>query len=389
MKRILLTLILAALLMQGAALAEISMADYTLNIPSGTKTIEAEAFTGVGTAWAVTLPDGLTTIGDRAFKDMRWLSNINIPASVTSIGADILDGTMGAVLVTCEPNSTAMSYAIRNNLDFDADTTCRALLIGNEYRGTVDELIGTHNDVAGMEAMLSRLTGRPFVIVPRYDVKTKDFDSAISEAFAGAKAQDISLFYYSGHGTEDGELCGNEGGNYTLAKLRQALDNVAGRKIVLLDSCFSGRAISDGKSKSKAAKASGDALASFQNAVLSAFKSGSSMRKAPFNPSEYFVITAARYDQTSLLFQLGGKECFSLFTYYMTLSCGYDYVYDKEPTYLHADEDGNGAVSIGEIYDYIDEMMDVEFPDPDDLNRQDVQAYPENCYWFAPFRMKL
>ncbi len=81
----------------------------TLKLPSGVKTIEAEAFYGDTSLYEVVLPDGLTTIGSKAFANSS-LRKINLPASITNIAPDAFNGCdMGNVLVRA--GTYAANYA--------------------------------------------------------------------------------------------------------------------------------------------------------------------------------------------------------------------------------------------------------------------------------------
>ena len=53
---------------------------------------------------------------------MSSLKEITIEGSSTDIGANVLDGCGDALLVKCPPDSDAMTYAVANRLDYDADT---------------------------------------------------------------------------------------------------------------------------------------------------------------------------------------------------------------------------------------------------------------------------
>ena len=376
-------LILAIAMLAGSALATAEQ----LSLPDGLTAIEEEAFMGVSEVDEIVVPEGTVSVGDRAFKDMCALRRIVLPESATDIGSDILEGAMEAVLVECPANSAAMRYAVANRLDYDADTTCRALIIGNTYPGTDNALKGCDNDAYGMESMLERLSGRRFLTRTVINAGRQQCDSLIAETFSDAKEQDISVFYYSGHGFSGGALYMADGNGYPAEHLRQQLDAVPGRKLLLIDACYSGGMIDDGDAASNATNGAGE-LRAFQNDFLSAFRSGGD-RKAAFNPSEYFLLTAARWDQTSLTvgYSSDASSWFSLFTWCLCKGCGYDYSKDKERE-LEADADGDSAVSVQEAAGYIlaevERMYDnLEW---DSARMQLVQAYPAGCRWFAPFR---
>ena len=57
----------------------------TLVLPSGLKSIEAEAFSGAGNLLHVDFPEGLLSIGEKAFYHTQ-LSTLSLPSTLTSIG---------------------------------------------------------------------------------------------------------------------------------------------------------------------------------------------------------------------------------------------------------------------------------------------------------------
>lgn len=103
----------------------------------------------------------------------------------------------------------------------DRRTVRRALIIGQTYPGqTSYALDGPATDQQAMATMLVRLSGTPFTCVKKSNLTASGILSAIATTFADADGDDISLFYYSGHGTRGGNLRGNDGAYVTPAQLR-------------------------------------------------------------------------------------------------------------------------------------------------------------------------
>lgn len=126
----------------------------------------------------------------------------------------------------------------------------RALLIGEQnYAETVASVrLGSANSVAGLRSMLGGLSyaGARFEVVTRLDVSRDGALAAIQEAFDGATAQDVALFYITCHGRyADGMTCFQmyDGSVLTAAELRQALGRVPGEILLLVDCCGSGGVI--------------------------------------------------------------------------------------------------------------------------------------------------
>lgn len=133
--------------------------------------------------------------------------------------------------------------------------TRRALIIGNaDYAQS--PLTGPVYDAKHMEALFKQMDfgtgGTPAeqgamlpTNIKRLNDQTKSQILKDISTYLAAKADsdDVSYFYYSGHGSiSDGEaqLVGVDLSMISLTELKAALDNVPGTKVIILDSCFSG-----------------------------------------------------------------------------------------------------------------------------------------------------
>ena len=114
------------------------------------------------------------------------------------------------------------------------------------------------NNTAIMEAVLTDFLPEETVITRRENEPgtVEGFETLVADTFSGADEADISLVYLSTHGIL---LQGGDGPRLALLlsdgtrdealepeRLRQILDTVPGRKILILDACHSGAAIGDG-----------------------------------------------------------------------------------------------------------------------------------------------
>lgn len=219
--------------------------------------------------------------------------------------------------------------------------TYRALLVGNIYSGNANmALDGCDTDVAAMRSMLGGMTGTPYSVSTRIDLTAAQITSAISSTFSGAREGDVSLFYYSGHGSPDGSLVGTDGYGVQVNTLRKTLDAIPGMKIVIVDACHSGNMI--GKSTGSARPSS------FTSAFISGF---SSYRKGAEDlaTNGYVVMTACSKDQTSQSLY-DGTINFGAFTYGVTYGSGYDEWNQKGLGYLPADTNSDGRITLGEAY---------------------------------------
>ncbi|MBQ6528867.1 MAG: leucine-rich repeat protein, partial [Clostridia bacterium] len=93
-------------------------AEKTLVLPSGTRTIEDQAFYGIK-AEEVVIPSGATGIGSEAFAGNADLIIARIPSSVTQIADNAFTGCSPYLLIIGESGSVAETYATSHNLSFE------------------------------------------------------------------------------------------------------------------------------------------------------------------------------------------------------------------------------------------------------------------------------
>ena len=136
----------------------------------------------------------------------------------------------------------------------EAVGTYRALLIGNTYTGESNELPGCENDVDGMRTMLGRMTATPYSVTVKKNIRAEEILSSISSTFGNASYNDVSLFYYSGHGANSVGADGNPTSYHaalvgtfqtyvSIARLKTELDKIPGKKVIIIDACHSGQFI--------------------------------------------------------------------------------------------------------------------------------------------------
>lgn len=370
-------------------------------LPSSLKAIEANAYAGCSSIAAVEIPDGVTSLGASAFADCANLTTISIPQSVETMGDGCLSGCSPALIVRCASGSAAHEYALDHVLDYDADTVYRALLIGQLYPGTKSELKGPGNDIVAMDACLSAFGITQYQSVQKTNLTGQGILDTIVDTFGDATEDDVSLFFYSGHGVYSssasllGALVGTDSVYVTADVLRQQLDVIKGRKIVIVDACHSGALIGKnltdtGEFASSAPAASTQAIASdaetfaenFPNAFISAF---TSKARSNLATDGYYVITAAHSSQQSsdcpfpVNAQYTEFKYMGAFTYFFTKGCGWDGVLntvsDKD-----ADANGDGVITLQEGFVCARDNASQRAPD------QTAQVYPTGCTNFGLFR---
>ena len=295
----------------------------------------------------------------------------------------------------------------------EAVGTYRALLIGNTYTGESNELPGCDNDVDGMRTMLGRMTATPYSVTVKKNIRAEEILSSISSTFGNASYNDVSLFYYSGHGANslgaDGNptsyhaaLVGTFQTYVSIARLKTELDKIPGKKVIIIDACHSGQFIArDGTATQVSSSAfnsqvvnlfanddqlSGDV--SRTTVVLAADGSELLSEEAPafidraddtnFAKSGYYVITACRSEEKSVStgYDSNGDgkidRYFGLFTYGLCYGNGWNLARNSAISSLNADLNKDSKVTLYEAYVYAKVMAQSHNPN------QTAQIWPEN-----------
>ena len=295
----------------------------------------------------------------------------------------------------------------------EAVGTYRALLIGNTYTGESNELPGCENDVDGMRTMLGRMTATPYSVTVKKNIRAEEILSSISSTFGNASYNDVSLFYYSGHGANslgaDGNptsyhaaLVGTFQTYVSIARLKTELDKIPGKKVIIIDACHSGQFIArDGTMTQVSSSAFNSQVVNlFANdeqlsgdvsrtaVVLAADGSELLGEEAPafidragdtnFAKSGYYVITACRSEEKSVStgYDSNGDgkidRYFGLFTYGLCYGNGWNLARNSAISSLNADLNKDSKVTLYEAYVYAKVMAQSHNPN------QTAQIWPEN-----------
>ena len=174
----------------------------------------------------------------------------------------------------------------------------------------------------------------------------------IWSTFCDATGDDISYFYWCGHGTDkygvyicpaDSDF-GDTDTYISVEELENALDNIAGTKVIILEACHSGNFIE---------KSMGD----FNSKVIEVF----ARNQLEINKEGYQVITSCAGDQ--VCWEVPHvDEPYTFFT--MAVYEGFKN--------LSADVNENGLVDLSEIYSYVQDWV-IEHTNKD----QATQIYPD------------
>lgn len=363
--------------------AHMAAASYAecFTLPESLNVIEEAAFAENNSIEEIVLPKGLEKIGNYAFSACTALRYVTIPDSVKSIGEHAFSKSGGPLLLLMPGNSPLIDYALSEGIDFQGGTQYRALLIGQCDYQTMSKLKGPESDIQAMANMLGQYSGTPYNVTVSMNLKGKEICSCIENAFDDAQPQDVSLLYYSGHGGEsadpslNGSLMGVDGQPVTVAALKNCLSKVPGRKIVILDACFSGQSIS--KSMETETIES-----KFTQAVINAFSRRPYMKSGngdTLADDAYYVITAAHSTQTSMEETTVGIT-YGIFTYALCKGCGYDMLTEAICDEI-ADADGDSVITIQEAYRYA--LVTAGKIN----NKQIAQVWPDSCNEFGFLRL--
>lgn len=268
----------------------------------------------------------------------------------------------------------------------------RAFLVGvGDYQYLTD-LLSPPFDVARMHDILIHSSSGFSLINELFDLQaTKSaILNGIANAFSGADENDISYFYYIGHGSSyegvsylcpTNSLLTSYDNDISVNELESALSAIPGTKVVILGCCHSGGFIGKGKGEIIISK---EELKSFNDEIINVFSQADS--KGLLTSNQYKVLTACLSSQVGSGIEPGegeevwpfGDEPFALFGGALCEGCGYD-------TYTHpypADENENGEITLQEAYIYTDERVNDAAAE---LNYyfdfgidQDTQVYPLN-----------
>jgi hypothetical protein len=174
----------------------------------------------------------------------------------------------------------------------------------------------------------------------------------------GVDGDDVTYFYYSGHGSEyvPGALVGVDGNVISVEEVRGYLDRLPGTVVVILDSCYSGWFI---RKKSVGAAASTVSPEAVNERVVSAFSMGAEsdvtaktspvVSKAP--AGNYKILTACSSTEFSYIIPSASYQDASLFTYYLATGGGVN-AKNWEAARLNADANHNDIVTLNELYKY-------------------------------------
>ena len=295
-------------------------------------------------------------------QSVKWYTSNKKVATVSASGV-VTAKRPGVATITAKTVSGGRKAACKVRVSIPAPTegtVYRALLIGNERYSS--RLRGPYNDISAMETVmnLSTIDGQGYAnVIAKKDRTRAQMLSDISALrYLGIDDNDVTIFYYSGHGgrssaTESGTgLVGVDRRLLNVPTLKSALDRIPGTVVVILDACYSGMFI--GKSTASAARMGTD----FNAQVMRSFEG--SLQKKGLTTSKYQVMTACRKGETSVsvgFYSSGSSTYVGLSTYYLAMAGGYDLL-DPAFNAFAGDASGDGVATFAEAFSYADAGVD-------------------------------
>jgi len=246
--------------------------------------------------------------------------------------------------------------------------------VGDYIQGSDDDLSAPPYDVDRIRQILQQCRFGPSNTIFSKISYLKDWQATksnilqgISSTFSGADSNDISYFYFSGHGALVGNtsyICPADITSYAdsainVNELEAVLSSIPGTKVVFLDSCYSGGFIGKSIGQTTTSK---EELESFNDEVVNVFSQAQT--KGLLTTNQYQVLTSCHYYQECWEIQPGQGDPFGVFTRALCEGCGY---YGSYP----ADTNLDTRVSLWEAYLYVkDWVFSYKI-------FQDVQIYPD------------
>ncbi|MDQ0274979.1 hypothetical protein J2S72_001003 [Peptoniphilus koenoeneniae] len=256
--------------------------------------------------------------------------------------------------------------------------TYRALIVANsDYGNKKLNLLGPVNDKKLMKKVFENqeINSNKFdKILVAENVKKAEFLEKIKEAFKGARSNDVSYLYYSGHGNNVNGLSyictvdpikdkeSQTQAWVSVNELRQALDSIPGTKVLILDSCNAGGFIGkkvDAETQPTPTASSSRTSYAFNESVKRAFNTTSDRSVGYLTTNEYKVLTASSEDEFSFEDK---KEGVGKFTKVLAQVAGIN-------GNIIGDIDKNGKISLEEAYKYLEDNV---------VYTSHIQVFPRN-----------
>lgn len=277
--------------------------------------------------------------------------------------------------------SKSDTLTVTVNQTFANQPTYRALAIGIGdyiYYGEEGDLLAPPYDVNKMAEILedcrfnvNQTSFQKISTLKDQQATKQNIINKIQSTFSGADENDVSYFYFSGHGAlvnQVSYLCpadfnGQISSAISVDELESDLSAVAGTKVVFIDSCNSGGFIGKSTLETEEFKNT-EYLTQFNDGIISAF-ANHILSKDLLTSAEYQVLTSSHWYEESYEIDPADGEPFGVFTQGLYEGCSLD---NNTP----ADINQNDKISLSEAYNFIYQWVAAM------RVNQNVQVYPVN-----------
>lgn len=304
---------------------------------------------------ATVSPSNATTKTVTWSSSNKSIAKVDSKGKVTAVaaGTATITAKAGDKTAKCKITVTAVKKPVK-----------RAYLVGQaNYKDARDRLPSSGNDVLCVAYMLAAGGYNVDNIYIRSDLTAQGLAQFMnSMSTSGIASNDITLFYYSGHGASSdiekyrGALVGTDDTIVTVNDVQKFLDKVPGTVVVALDCCLAGQYIQP-KSFSTSDSSSTISPTLFNQSVISAFSGSGMMTKAlPDSPqkSKYKIITSCKPMENSTTGTVYG-EPISLFSYLFAMGGGFNF--DTKATgSMLADTNKDKVATLKELQTYINKQ---------------------------------
>lgn len=216
----------------------------------------------------------------------------------------------------------------------------RALVLGETSTRAVP--------IEDVNAMEKAFSNQNFSEVVRFPDKTKaEIIAKMEELFKSSSESDVNYIYLTCHGGTDGRIyLGSDGQTFSGWELASILKQYKGKFVVMLDCCYSGTIINEGKSDKKVASTSEERFD--EQAFLAGFSTGDlASKNGEMLDSKFLVLCASWKGEES--YSLVGVG--SLATRYWAMGTGWDSLQNRMISPM-ADTNTNGKITLAELYQY-------------------------------------
>ncbi len=319
--------------------------------------------------------------------------NSSITISDSGIITGVSEGSSTVTVSYTEGSITktdSLTVTVNSTAPTPSKSTYRALSIGiGDYinYGPDGDLLAPPYDVNKMNRMYGDCCFSPAYIAFHKTDKLTDRQATktgilnkIQSTFSGAKENDVSYFYFSGHGVllnRTSYLCpadfnGNISTAISINELESALSAIPGTKVVFIDSCHSGGFIGKGlasrgnRNNETDFISEEEYLSDFNENILSTFSfSEGFIAKDLLTSSKYQVLTSSHWYQSSYEVHPPDDDPYGVFTQALYLGCSL-------PNNTPADVNRNAQITLQEAYQFITQWTAFSGA------HQNVQVYPVN-----------